>query len=331
MLALVFDRPAPDTAATRIATIGDPKPGPGQVAIRVAYAGINFKDIMARRGDPGYVQRWPYVPGLEVSGTVIQAGPGVTGHRAGDQVVALTNEGGLAEVALAQAALTVPVPAGVDLADAATTPGALATAVLLHDHAARVRAGDLVLVHSAAGAVGRALADVARVRSGARLIGAVGAASRVDAAHGAGYPDVVVRSDTLAADVRTLAARRGVDIVLDPQGTAQLDNDLAMLAPGGRIILFGNASGGALAPLPATHLLYGRNASVGGFSLAALSSAAPETVAAAIRVALDMLAANQSTASATVLPDLAAAPDAQQALADGTGSGKYVVQIQASA
>jgi NADPH2:quinone reductase len=325
MQALVFDRPAPDTSATRVATIAEPVPGPGQLTIRVAYAGVNFKDVMARRGDPGYAPRWPFVPGVEVAGTVSQAGPGVE-HRVGDQVVALTNEGGLAEIALAEAALTVPVPAGLDLARAAVAPGALTTAVLLHDRAARIRPGDTVLVHSASGAVGRALADVARVRGGARLIGVVGAASRVDPAHEAGYADVLVRGDTLADDVRALTAR-GVDVVLDPQGTAQLDQDLAALAPGGRITLFGNATGAALAPLPPTGLLYARNASVGGFSLAALSAAAPDVLAAALGTALELMATGQSTADVIVVAGLAAAAGAQQALADGTGKGKYVVQV----
>lgn len=330
MHALVFDRPAPDTSATRLARIAAPTPGRGQLAIRVAYAGINFKDVMARRGDPGYVAQWPFVPGVEIAGTVLEAGPGVTAHRVGDQVVALTNDGGLAEVALADAALTVPLPAGLDPARAVTAPGALTTALLLHDHAARIRSGDVVLVYSAGGAVGRALADVARARSGARLIGVVGAAARVRTAHDAGYPDVLVRGDTLASAVRTATGGRGADIVLDPQGTTYLDQDLAMLAPSGRIILYGNASGAPLAPLPATRLLYAHNASVGGFSLEALSAAAPATVAAALHAALDMLAAGQTTTDPIVLPGLAAAPNAQQALADGTGKGKYVVKVEES-
>jgi NADPH2:quinone reductase len=310
-----------------VATIDPPVPGPGQVAIEVAYAGINFKDVMARRGDPGYAPRWPFVPGLEVAGTVVECGLGVTHPRVGERVVALTNEGGLAEVTSAEAALTVPVPAELRLADAVVAPGALTTAVLLHDHVARVRAGDVVLVHSAAGAVGRALADFARATSGARLIGVVGAPSRVEAAHRAGYPDVVVRSDSFAVDVRTALAERGIDVVLDPQGTTFLGQDLELLAPGGRIVLFGNASGAPLAALPATASLYARNASIGGFSLAALSAHAPEKVASALRVALDLLARGQATKRATVLPGLAAATDAQQALANGTGTGKYVVSI----
>jgi NADPH2:quinone reductase len=324
----MFDQPALDASATEVRSIAAPAPGPGQIAVRVAYAGINFKDVMARRGDTGYVPRWPFVPGLEIAGTIIDVGPDVTTHREGDHVVALTNQGGLAEIAIADAALTVPLPAGLDPAAAVTAPGALTTALLLHSYVARIQAGDVVLVHSAAGAVGHALADVVRARSGAQLIGVVGAASRIGAARNAGYSDVFVRGETLPDQVRTAAGGRGVDIVLDPQGTTFLDQDLAMLAPGGRVILFGNASGGALAPLPPTGLLYGKNASVGGFSLEAFSAAAPATVAAAMRTALEMLAAGHTAASPIIIAGLAAAPDAQQALAEGAGKGKYVVQVQ---
>src|SRR5512132_2888582 len=70
MRAVVFDRPAPDAGATRVAELPVPEPGPGQIAVEVACAGINFIDVMARRGDPGYAPEWPFVPGLEIAGTV---------------------------------------------------------------------------------------------------------------------------------------------------------------------------------------------------------------------------------------------------------------------
>jgi len=108
-----------------------PEPGPGELSIDVNFAGVNFKDVMARRGDAGYVNSWPFVPGMEVAGTVRALGPGVEGLAVGERVSALTGAGGLAEVAIAQAALTAAVPAGLDLARAAVAPGALTTAGLL--------------------------------------------------------------------------------------------------------------------------------------------------------------------------------------------------------
>jgi NADPH2:quinone reductase len=329
MYAIVFDRPADDTSASHVARLPVPTPGRDEIAIAVGFAGINFKDVMARRGDAGYVPGWPFVPGLEVAGTVTALGADVTGFALGDAVVALTNAGGLAEIAVARAALSVAVPDHVDLARAAAVPGALTTAVLLLDDVARVRPGDAVLVHSAAGAVGRAVAQLASLRVGIDLFGCVGAASRTDAAHAAGYNYVAVRGERLADEVRSATDGRGVDVVLDPQGTAWLDHDLDALAPGGRIVLFGNAGGAMLDPLPPTGRLYGANASVGGFSLAALSAAAPQRVARAMSVALGHLGAGRVDVDVTVLDGLDGAPAAQQALAEGRGAGKYVVRVAA--
>ena len=73
MRAVVMTQPSPGSDKTRVTSVNAPRPGPGQVAIRVAYAGVNFMDVMARRGDPGYASGWPYVPGLEVAGTILPA------------------------------------------------------------------------------------------------------------------------------------------------------------------------------------------------------------------------------------------------------------------
>ena len=125
MKAVIMTAPAMDASTTSVADIGEPRPGPGQVAIDVAYAGVNFIDVMARRGDPGYASAWPYVPGLEVAGTVRSVGSGVHHLRPRERVAAFTPGGGMAEVAIAAAAVTVEVPPGVPLGTAASAPLAL--------------------------------------------------------------------------------------------------------------------------------------------------------------------------------------------------------------
>ena len=92
MRAIIFDAPAPDTTDTRVGELPIPEPGPGAVSIRVTHAGVNFKDIMARRGDPGYVPDWPFVPGLEVAGFIDAVGAGVNDLSVGDSVVAYVRE-----------------------------------------------------------------------------------------------------------------------------------------------------------------------------------------------------------------------------------------------
>ena len=158
MLALTFDGPATDISRTGVAAVATPTPGPGEVLIRVTHAGINFKDVMMRRDDPGYVPVWPVIPGLEVAGAIEQRGDGVDNLEIGMRVAALTNTGGLAEYVVARESLTTRIPDGVPSEVAAVVPGVWATAWLLLHEAARVRDGDTILVHSASGAVGTAIA-----------------------------------------------------------------------------------------------------------------------------------------------------------------------------
>jgi NADPH2:quinone reductase len=327
MRAVVFDRPAPDASATRVAELPVPEPGPGQIAVEVACAGVNFIDVMARRGDPGYAPEWPFVPGLEIAGTVRATGPGVEEPSPGTRVAAFVGRGGLAQVALAPAALVAEVPDGVDLARAASAGGALTTAALLLEHVARVRAGEVVLVHSAGGGVGQALAQLAPLTGAARIVGTVGRSQRVASARAAGYDAVLVRDDSLAQALREETGGRGADVILDPQGTDLLELDLGVAAPGARIVLFGNAAGGTLGPLPPAGALFAGNAMIGGFSLSRMAAQLPERVAGALRDVLKRLATGALDIELHELDGLQSVPHAHDELAAGQGSGKRVVRV----
>jgi len=326
MRALTFHGPATDTSRTGVAVVATPAPGPGEVLIRVTHAGINFKDVMMRRGDPGYVPVWPVIPGLEVAGVIEQRGDRVDDLKIGMRVAALTNIGGLAEYVVASGALTARIPDRVPSEVAAVAPGVWATAWLLVHEAARVRDGDTILVHSASGAVGTAIAALAGAIPDTTLIGVVGTASRLEDARRAGYRHVFVRDGHLVDAVLARLGGSGVDIVLDPQGTAWLDADLRMLAPAGRVVLFGNASGAPLDPLP-TGRLYAANAAVGGFSIAALSATAPRRVQRAMDTVLHRVAEGSLTPDLTVTQGLDQAAALQQQLADGTANTKHVIRI----
>lgn len=328
MRALVFDAAASDTSTSRVADLPIPEPAQGQVSIDVVYAGVNFKDVMARRGDPGYVTRWPFVPGLEVAGTIRALGADVTGLAPGDPVVAFTGQGGLAEVAVAEAALTARVPDGLALDRAAAAPGALVTAELLVGDLGRLRPGESVLVHSAAGGVGQAAAALARLAGAGLVMGTVGAPGRAAAAREAGYDSVLLRGPGLASAVREATNGRGADLVLDPQGTALVNVDLQLAAPGARIVLFGNATGAPFAPLPPLQALMLANATITGFSLGALAATAPALVAGALTRVLAHLARGDLDIELTTVNGLAAAAGAQQALAEGRGSGKQIVRMR---
>jgi NADPH2:quinone reductase len=297
------------------------------VAIEVKAAGVNFIDVMARRGDPGYADRWPFVPGLEVAGVVRALGPGVEAPPVGTPVAAFTRAGGLAEVAVVRSELAIPMPDTLPFVQAAAAPGTLTTAALLVGQAARLRTGESLLVHSAAGGVGHAVAAWARLHGVGLLLGTTGSPDRVPPAEKAGYDAVLVRGDDMVARVRELTDGRGVDVVLDSQGTAQVESDLDLIAAGGRVVLYGNAAGTPLAQLPAAGRLYAGNASIAGFSMSSMSRNAPGLIGQALTEVLHLAATEQLAIEVTTIDGLTAAPDAQQALAEGRGAGKYVVRL----
>jgi NADPH:quinone reductase len=326
MRALRMTAPAADSSATAVAEVDQPRPGPGEVAIEVAFAGVNFIDVMARRGDPGYASGWPYVAGLEVAGTILAVGDGVEDRRAGDRVAAFTAGGGFAEVAVASAALTVGVPPAVGLEVAAAAPLMMSTAVLLLEDVVRIRPGESVLMHSAGGGLGSAVPQVAAaVHSGVRL-GTVGDPGKIPAAVAAGWDDVVADGTSAAAAIRELVPG-GVDVILDPTGTRNLDLDLEVAAPGARVVLFGNPAGGAPAPLPAMARLIVGNVGILGFSMSGLRRSRPAAVAAALQRSLSLLAGGDVKLDVAVADGLGAVPGIHDLLAARRASGKYVVRV----
>jgi NADPH:quinone reductase len=325
MRALQMTTPAADSGATGVVEVDEPRPGPGELAIDVAFAGVNFIDIMARRGDPGYASGWPYGPGLEVAGTVRAVGAGVE-RKAGDRVAAFTAGGGFAEVAIAQAALTVEVPSAVSLEVAAAAPLMLSTAVLLLESVAGLRAGESVLMHSASGGVGSAVPQVAAALGGGVRVGTVGRPAKAPGALAAGWDHVVPNDASAGPAIRALVPG-GVDVILDPAGTQNLDLDLAVAAPRARIVLFGNAGGGAPAALPPLGRLIGGNIGILGLSVSSLSRTLPAAVGGALRRSFGLLCDGTVRLDVTVIPGLEAVPQVHDLMAARRGSGKYVARI----
>jgi len=329
MHALQMDSPAPDSATTRVVQIDEPVPGPGEVTIDVAYAGINFMDVMTRRGDPGYAPSgWPLVPGLEVAGAVRAVGPGVGHVQVGDRVAAQVPGGGLAEVAVAAGNIVAPVPDTLDLAAAAAAPLMLATAVLLLRDAAQLRSGERLVMHAASGGVGSVVPQVARALGVGVRVGSVANSANIDAATAAGWDHVLLQDDDLQESALH-ASSGGFDVILDPTGTTSLDLDLAIAAPGARIVLFGNAGGTAPASLPPFARLLGGNVGLIGFSITSLSRTNPTRVTDALITGITMLEQGQVRPPVTTIESLTQVGAVHDLLANRAGTGKYVVHVGA--
>lgn len=229
-----------------------PAPGPGQILIKVAAAGVNYIDIYQRTGS--YKVPFPFTPGAEASGTVEEVGPGVTSVAVGDRVA--TGEGArcYAGYTVLDANKALPVPDDLDEQTAAALPMQGMTAHYLVNSAYRVEAGQTVLTHAGAGGVGQILIQLLKAK-GARVITTVSTDEKALLARETGA-DHVLRYADFADQVRDLTDGEGVHVVYDGVGKDTFDDSLSSLRIRGSMVLFG-ATSGAVPPIDPQRLVAG--------------------------------------------------------------------------
>jgi putative PIG3 family NAD(P)H quinone oxidoreductase len=293
------------------------------VLIRVAGAGVNRADLLQISGYYPAPPGAPDWPGLEVSGTVAEVGPGAT-WAVGDQVVALLEGGGYAEFAVARAAQTLPLPSGVGLVDAAGLPEAACTAWTNLVDTARLQPGEWVLVHGGSGGVGSLAVQLAKAL-GAHVIATAGGSQRV-ARVNALSADVVVdhRSADVVAAVRDATGGRGADVVLDVLGGGALADNVRALGPGGRLVVIGLQQG-RRGELDLAAVL-ARRITVTGTTLRSRTPDEKATVVAAVREHLwPLVAAGQVRPVVQARLPLDRAEDALAMLERGDVFGKVLL------
>ena len=219
--------------------VPEPTPGPGQVVVRLAAAGVNFIDTYQRSGQ--YRADLPITLGAEGAGEVVAVGEGVEDVSVGQHVGSTNFAGAYAELATAPAERVVPVPQGIadETAAAALLQGMTAHYLLYDSYP--VKAGDTILVHAAAGGMGLLLTQLAS-RMGVRVIGTVSTPQKAELARGAGAAEVL-DYDGIAGKVRALTEGVGVAAVYDGVGASTFDASLASVRRHGVLIVYGAASG----------------------------------------------------------------------------------------
>lgn len=231
-------------AQLQLESAPDPSPGPGEVRIAVAAAGVNYADCVVRMGLYASAKRyvgWPITPGFEVAGVVAALGAGVSDLAVGEPVIGLLRFGGYASQVVVPRHQVTRYPRGWRAEEAAGFAVVFLTAWYGLVYLAHARAGQQVLVHSAAGGVGQALVQLARQR-GCAVVGVVGGAAKVAAARAAGCDAVI---DKRARDWRAAAADlapQGFDLVFDANGVETLGASYRLLAPAGKLVIYGFAS-----------------------------------------------------------------------------------------
>jgi len=313
--------------ALEIAEVPEPHPGPGQVTIQVDHAGVNFAEVTARRGGlPALAP--PFTPGLEVAGRVREVGPDVAGLQPGDHVAAFTSTGGYAEVALAKADLTYRLNGLADAVAPAVLgalPTIVPTAYALVAEVGRLRAGEDILIQSAAGGIGTVAGQVARALGAGRVLGVVRQSSKADYARDFGYDDVFVRDGFVEA-ARGATDGRGVDVLLESVGGPTRTESLELLAPLGRMVIFGNSSAGA-EDTPVGGQLRATNRGILGFGITALAAADPQRLISFARKAFDLVADGKVRVDVREELPLEQAAEAHRLLESGETQGKLVLRI----
>ena len=316
-----------DPAVLTLAGLPDPTPGPGQIAIDVSHAAVGLIDLYTRQGQyrdrPGLPQP-PYTPGLEVAGTVRALGDGVTGFTVGERVVALSGQGsgGYASVYIADAQRVVSTER-YDI-DPALAVAAIPNALMVHVALTRViplAKGENVLVHGALGGFASAVPGIAGQLGAGRVVGTV-RAGKLRAAEASALPyDRIVDS----GDLPGALGEERFDVVVDAVGGTVRTQSPDLLAPFGKMLLVGNASGDWDHTLPSNRLWFG-NFTVAGFNSGGYLPAHPETIAPAAEAALEAAAAGLLDIDVETLP-LAEAATAHRRLEEHSVDGRIVLAV----
>ncbi|MEO7728431.1 MAG: NADPH:quinone oxidoreductase family protein [Burkholderiales bacterium] len=232
----------PEVLALR--DLPDPSPpGAGEIQVRIGARGVQYVDVLMLAGKYQFRPEPPFIPGGEAAGVVVAVGPGVVEFQVGDRVMSRHTLGACAELGNAKAALCDTIPAGMSMEHAGVFRSAYATAYHALLQRGRMAAGEWVLVHGAAGGIGIAAIQVAKV-FGAQVIATASTQAKRAACLEEGADHAIDYRDGFVDKVKDLTGGRGVDIVYDPIGDKVADDSLRCLAWGGRLLILGFLGGG---------------------------------------------------------------------------------------
>ncbi len=304
--------------------IETPTPKAGEILIKVAAAGVNYADLAQRAGAYLTRTRTPTTLGIEIAGNVAALGTGINAPVEGTRVAAFC-EGGYAEYAISQSNMVIPIPQGIDFVHAAALPLQGITAYQLLHESARIQPGESVLVHAAAGGVGTLAIQLAKLMGAGTVIGTASNADKLDLIRRLGA-DVAINytEQDWAEQVKNATESKGADIILEMVGGTIAEQSLQCLAPFGRMVVYGAASG-QITQFSGIQLMYKNQAIIGYWLASQLSR--PERIAQAIMDLMQYLSKGELEIIVGQTFPLAQAAEAHRAIAERKTTGKVVLLV----
>jgi len=310
--------------------IGDapvPKPGPDEVLIKVAATSVNYADSIMVAGHYQTKPERPFSPGLETAGVVTACGSDVKRLAPGDRVMAILAYGGLAEYAVAPAAETWVIPAGMSFAQAGAFPIAYISSHVAIRWQGRLEAGETMLVLGAAGGVGLTAVEIGKAM-GARVIAAASTPEKLAVARAHGADETIdYAKEPLTERVMALTGGKGADVCFDPVGGPLFDPALSSLGWGGRILLIGFVGG--VPQIPANRLLVKHRSAIGS-SLRYFRWHAPDKLERSVEELFGWYREGKLKPCITHRLPLERSVEALHLLTDRRAHGKIVIELEAA-
>ncbi len=299
-----------------------PPPGPGELQVRIAARGVQYVDVLMLAGKYQFRPEPPFIPGGEGAGAVVAVGSGVAGFKPGDRVMSRHRLGAFAELGNSKAEDCDIVPSAMSLEQAAVFRGAYHTAYHALLQRGRLKAGEWVVIHGAAGGIGLPAIQLSKLY-GARVIATASTEEKRAVCLEEGADHAIDYQGGFRDQVMELTGGRGVDIIYDPVNGPTFEESLRCLAWGGRILILGFL-GGAPA-LARTNYLLIKGIEAIGVRIGGLSEAHPEIAAANIETLVGLAAQGELKPRIWRRFPLERADDAVQALIDREVIGKTVL------
>lgn len=296
------------------------------VRIAVKAAGVNFADTLMIKGEYQVRPPFPFSPGLEVAGEVVECAPGVTAFKPGDRVLAMVHYGGYATESVAPAKDVVKIPDSMDFTVAAGFPIVYGTSHIGLKDKLNLQPGETLLVHGAAGGVGLTAVEIGK-KLGATVIATAGGPDKLEVAKQYGADHLIdYRAEDIRERVKQLTDGRGADAVYDPVGGSAFDASLRCTVQRGRILVVGFASG-TVPQIPANILLV-KNLSVIGYYWGAHRTLDPDLIKRSFAELMQWFEAGELKPHISHTFDLADAAKAMAMLKSRKSTGKVVLTME---